>query len=122
MPNQSFNPIQSVGSTVIPAPSKYDWKLSDVSAADAGRTEDALMHKERIAQKVKLELSWKNATTAECAAVLTAFNPQYISITYLDAKAGDYLTKTFYVGDRSAPLYNARLGLWENVSFNVIEQ
>lgn len=118
----SMNPIRAVNGASVPCPSGYVYNLQDVSSSDAGRTEDALMHKERIAQKVKLELSWKNVTTVECAAVLTAFNPQYISITYLDAKAGDYLTKTFYVGDRSAPLYNARLGLWENVSFNVIEQ
>ena len=118
-----YNPIKQVGSTTnIPTPSKYEYKLSDVSAADAGRTEDAKMHKMRIAQKVHLELEWQYMTTAQAATILTAFNPEYISVQYLDPKAGGYATKTFYVGDRSAPAYNTRLGLWENISFNIIEQ
>jgi hypothetical protein len=118
-----YNPIYSVGtSTNIPTPSKFEYKLSDVSAADAGRTEDGKMHKMRIAQKVHLELEWQYVTTAQASTILTAFNPEYISVKYLDPKAADFVTKTFYVGDRSAPAYNTKLGLWENVSFNIIEQ
>lgn len=118
-----YNPIQAVGTnTNIPAPSSYEYKLSDVSAADAGRTEDGKMHKMRIAQKVHLELSWQNVTTAVASTVLTAFNPEYIDVTYLDPKAGTTVTKRFYVGDRSAPAYNVARGLWSNISFNIIEQ
>lgn len=121
MPNE-YNPIQSVGGVTVACPSKYEYKLSDVSAADAGRTEDAKMHKMRIAQKVHIELAWQNIQTAVASVILNAFNPEYIDVTYLDPKAGGYVTKTFYVGDRSAPSYNTRMGLWSNVSFNIIEQ
>ena len=48
------------------------------------------------------------------------FNPEYITVCYLDAMEGDYITKVFYVGDRTAPLYNTRMGLWQNVSFDLI--
>lgn len=123
MPNQAYNPLQSVDSLTVPSPSKYEWKESDVSAKDAGRTEDAVMHKMMIARKIHLELSWDYLTIAECSTVLTAFTrSEYFPVKYLDAKAGGYMTKTFYVGDRSTPLYNAVKGLWENVSFNIIEQ
>lgn len=118
-----YNPIKSVGgNTNIPTPSSFEYKLSDVSAADAGRTEDGKMHKMRIAQKVHLELSWAYVTTADASAILNAFNPEYINVQYLDPKSNGYVTKRFYVGDRSAPAYNTRLGLWENISFNIIEQ
>lgn len=118
-----YNPIQAVGSnTNIPCPSSYEYKLSDVSAADAGRTEDGKMHKMRIAQKVHLELAWQNVSTAVASTVLTAFNPEYLNVTYLDPMAGTFQTKRFYVGDRSAPSYNVRLGIWSNISFNIIEQ
>lgn len=80
------------------------------------------MHKKRIGQLVKLELAWNNVTTAEASAILTAFNPEYINVRYLDAKSGSFQTREFYVGDRSAPLYNATLGLWSNISFNIIER
>lgn len=121
MPNQTYNPIQSVGGVAIPAPSKYDWKLSDVSSADAGRTEDALMHKMMIAQKVHLELEWEYVTDSEAYTILNAFNAEYLNINYYDYKAMAFQTKTFYVGDRSVSTYNRYMGI-STISFNVIEQ
>lgn len=121
MPNQAYNPIKSVGGVTVPVPSKYDWKLSDVSAADAGRTEDALMHKMRIAQKVHIELEWQNITDADAQVILVAFQPEYISIQYYDYKALAFQTKTFYVGDRSVTTYSRLLGR-STLSFNIIEQ
>lgn len=121
MPDQAFNPIKTVGGVAIPCPSKYDWKLSDVSAADAGRTEDALMHKMRIAQKVHIELEWQNVSDSVAQAVLTAFQPEYINVNYFDYKAMAFQTKRFYVGDRTVTSYNRLLGIG-TISFNIIEQ
>lgn len=121
MPNQTYNPIRSVGGTTVPVPSKYDWKLSDVSSADAGRTEDAKMHKLRIAQKVHIDLEWQNVSDADARTILTAFQPEYISIQYFDYKAMNYQTKTFYVGDRTVSAYS-RAKKMSTISFNIIEQ
>ena len=118
----SYNPLESVGGVAVPCPSTYEYKLSDVSAADAGRTEDGLMHKMRIGQKVHLQLAWNGITTANASTILNAFNNEYISVKYLDPMQNSYVTKTFYVGDRSVPAYSVRLGLWQNISFNVIER
>lgn len=120
--NQLYNPISSVDGHTVRPPSEYQWSLQDVSDPDAGRTEDALMHKLRITQKVKLQLAWNNISTGDASNILTAFNPEYITVEYLDPMAGAYLTKRFYVGDRSAPMYNNTIGVWSNVSFNIIEQ
>lgn len=118
-----YNPIQSVdGKSIAKCPSSYLWKLEDVSASDAGRTEDTMMHKKRIGQVVGIELSWQNITTAEVSALLQAFNPEYITVCYLDAMEGEYVTAEFYVGNRSAPMYNTRRGLWSNLSFNLIKR
>lgn len=116
------NPIRSVDGKSVKCPSSYIWKLEDVSAADAGRTEDTVMHKNRVGQLVGLELSWQNISTADVSEILRAFNPQYINVCYLDAMHGKYVTSEFYVGNRSAPMYNATKGLWSNVSFNIIER
>lgn len=114
------NPIKSVGGVAIKAPSVYKWKLQDVSANDAGRTEDGTMDKMRIGQVVGIDLTWNNVTVEAASVILKAFNPEYISVSYLDAMAGKYLTEDFYVGDRSAPLYNCETGLWSNISFSII--
>ena len=117
-----YNPIRSVDGHSVKCPSAYTWKLEDISSSDAGRTADTTMDKMRIGQVVGLELSWKNLTTEEVSAILKAFNPEYIMVSYLDAMEGTYVESEFYVGNRSAPLYNAAKGLWSNVSFNLIER
>lgn len=78
--------------------------------------------KKRLGQCVKLELEWKYTTIKEAAAILKAFNPEYINVTYLDAMAGDWKTSEFYVGDRAVPMYNSRMNRWEGISFNIIER
>lgn len=117
-----LNPIRSVDGKAVKCPSSYLWKLEDVSAFDAGRTEDTVMDKMRIGQIVGIELSWSYLTTEEVSAILTAFNPEYITVTYLDALKGNFETAEFYVGNRSSPLYNTKIGRWESVSFNLIKR
>lgn len=118
----AYNPIRTVDGAYIYTPASYVYKLEDVSAADAGRTEDGNMQKMRIGQLVKLELKWTYLSTAKCSEILQAFNPQYITVNYLDLLTGGYRTAVFYVGNRSAPSYNTRLNLWEDLSFNIIER
>lgn len=119
---QNDNPIKSVDGKAVKCPSSYLWKEEDVSSSDAGRTEDTVMHKNRIGQLVGIEIAWQNITTAEISAILNAFDPEYVKVCYLDAKKGGYVTTTFYVGNRSAALYNASKGLWSNLSFNLIDR
>lgn len=116
------NPIRSVNGQPIPCPSSFQWALEDLSSSDAGRTEDTIMDKKRIGQIVKLNLEWQNISISNASTILKAFNPEYLTICYLDAKSGSYRTSTFYVGNRTAPLYNSKLGVWSKISFNVIER
>ena len=117
-----YNPIQSVGGVTVPCPSSYAFKLSDISAADAGRTEDTTMDKMKIGQVVHLELSWGYLTDEQVQTVLNAFDAEYFQVTYRNAKTNSFETSWFYAGDRTAALYNSTFGLWSNVSFNIIER
>lgn len=117
-----------VGGATMPCPSKFEWGLQDVSAADSGRVEDenALMYKNRIAQKVKIGLEWVAVSDADAATILNAFDPEYFDVTYHDPKANAVVTKTFYRGDASAPAYwwvdNNNGFTYETISFNIIER
>lgn len=117
-----YNPIRSVDGVEIPTPSSYAYKLDDVSASDAGRTEDVMMHKKRIGQVVGIELAWNYINDAQVSAILKAFDPEYITVEYKDAKENSFVTDVFYVGNRQAPMYNARMGLWTSLSFNLIRR
>lgn len=121
MPNQQYNPIQTVDGVAIPCPSMYVWGINDISDSDAGRCESGLMHKNRIARKRKLELEWQNIPILEAQKVLQAFEPEYVTVKCLDPLAGGYVTKKFYSGDQTVPVYNVRINAW-TVSFNIIEQ
>ena len=114
-----------VNNVDIPCPSKFEYGIQDVSAADSGRTEDALMWKNRVAQKVKINLEWLAVSDADAATILNAFDPEYFNVTYHDPKANAVVTKTFYCGDRNAPFYwwmdNAGWS-FRNISFNIIER
>nr|DAT82599.1 MAG TPA: hypothetical protein [Caudoviricetes sp.] len=122
MEYDEYNPLRSVDGKLVKCPSSYQWKMQDISASDAGRTEDTKMDKKRIGQIRKIEFEWQNVSIEDAAAILQAFNPEYIEVCYLDAMTGTYRTSEFYVGDRSTPLYNAKLGVWNNVAFNIIER
>lgn len=117
-----YNPIKSVDGKPVKCPSSFKWSINDISQSDAGRTEDTVMDKKRIGQCVKLEFEWQNISTSDASDILTKFNPEYVNICYLDPMKGTYVTSEFYMGDRSAPLYNSRKGIWSNVAFNAIER
>lgn len=109
----------------MPCPSVYQWGLQDVSAAESGRDEVALMHKNRVAQKRKIQLAWNGKNWQTVSQILTAFNPQYVQVTYPDMLSGRYETRTFYVGDRSAPVkiwFEGTRKIMETLSFDIIER
>ncbi len=121
--SENYNPIRSVNGMPVKCPDAYSWKLEDISSSDAGRTESTVMDKKRIGQIVGIELSWQWLTTLEISKILKAFNPEYISVCYLDPMEGEYVTAEFYVGNRSAPLYDlSQGGLWSNLAFNLIKR
>ena len=115
--------ILQVNGTYIPDPSSLQWGIQSVSDQNAGRTTDGKMHVNLITRKRKLELAWNNVDFATTSEILQAVNPETFSVTYLDALTNTRLTKTFYVGDRSAMVYSYSDGYkrYTNVAFNIIE-
>lgn len=108
----------------MPCPSVFNWGLQDISAAESGRTDDTMMHKNRVGQKRKIGLQWNCPDRQTTARILQAFNPEYINVTYPDAMSGADETRTFYVGDRSAPvkMWWTNKKRMESVSFDIIER
>ncbi len=108
----------------IKEPSEFTYGLQDVSDSSAGRTQDSVMHKNRVAQKVKINLAWTMTTPAETSAILQAFNPEYVMVTYHDALLNATVTREFYTGDKSAPvhIWSANNKRYTKVTLNIIER
>ena len=118
------NGMIKVDGVAIKTPATFSWGLQDVSGSDAGRTMDGVMHKNRIAQKRKIDLVWAMPTPEESHAILVAFNPEYINVTYYDPLDGATVTRTFYTGDKTAAvrIWTVDNKRYESVSFNIIER
>ena len=114
----------AVNGVNMPCPSTWSFGLMDVSAAESGRTDDAKMHKNRVAQKRKISVGYNGVTDAIVHTVLTAINPEYINVTYHDPLVGGKTTKTFYVGDRTAPVkwWFTNKHVYESLTFDLIER
>lgn len=116
---KSSNPIIRVDGVALPAPTSYVWGLQDISKEGSGRSEDLTMSKARVGQVRSLDLKWEKVRIPEAAVILRAFNPEYITVRYLDAMAGGFVTEEFFVGDRNAPLFDTKNGRWESIEFTI---
>lgn len=88
------------------------------------RTDDAIMHKNRVAQKRKIQVGYNGVKDTVAKTVLQAINPEYINVYYYDLMEGGFQTRTFYVGDRSAPFKWWWDGkhILESLTFDLIER
>lgn len=113
-----------VNGKAVKTPSKFEPVLRDISASDSGRTQDTLMHKNRMAQKWTISLAWNHPSPKETSEILTAFDPEYFDVSFINPKTNTRETRTFYAGDRSAPVKQWVVGRerYSQVAFDIIER
>ena len=115
--------LLKINGTYIPNPSSLQWGIQTVSDSSAGRDMKGDMHVNKITDKRKLELTWNNVDFATAREILQAVHHETFDLTYRDALSNEIETRTFYVGDRTAPVYSYAVGMqwYSNVSFDLIE-
>lgn len=115
----------TISGTAVKSPQSYQVVIQDI---DAKATRDArgMLHRDRIATKRKIIATWAPLSLSECKALLDSVKDEFFSVKYLDPWDGGMATRTFYVGDRSAPaltfIDNMGGYYWKNVSFDLVEQ
>ena len=107
---------------ILRSPSDYTVTKSDVSAPDAGRSEDGVMHEMYMGRLYKFALKWANITTNEAMAIISLFAPEYISVKYYDFVTNQMRTTSFYSGDNGLQMYSAALNIVSELSLNIIER
>lgn len=117
-----------INGTAIPDPAKLTWGVQDLDDSEgSGRNANGLMFRDRVAVKRKLTINWGPMETSDLHDILVAIQDEFFELTFaIDPLQGGSLTKTMYVGDRSAPLLqkDIRTGrwLWQSLSANFIER
>lgn len=129
------SPIKSInGVTNLPCPTSYKPDWEDVSRSTAGRTEDGVMHPEKIGTARSYTMEWENITFDQASYILKAFcfekQGETFEATVFDLELGEkdtedpdnsyFITKTCYVGNRNAPVYNMPLEIVSKLSFKII--
>ena len=114
-----------INGVALLAPKSFKFSVMDLDGKTE-RTASGKMKRDRIATKRKLELEWGHLSDAEISSILNMVSPVFFQVTYPDALTGNQQTRTFYVGDRTAPSYSWSPSLqrakWEGLSMSFIEQ
>lgn len=114
--------LVTINGVALPTPSDYQIGVMDITQAE--RNAMGTMIIERIAQKRKLQLSWKYLNGTLLAQIFTAVNPVFFDVTYLDPLTNTYKTGSFYCGDRSTGMIDFLNSVprYKDVQFNLIER
>lgn len=114
----------SINGVAIAAPKSFEVAISDLDG-ESNRNANGEMIRDRIGVKRKLTLEWPPLTQSEISTLLTAVSGVFFTVTYPDPQEG-IVTKTMYVGDRTAPAYfydtKTKQVKWQGLKMNFIEK
>lgn len=111
----------------LPPPSTFQWDIMDVDGEEGtGRDKNGDAFRDRIATKRKLICEWGPLSMEMMSFLLKNIKDEFFELEFPDAEEGERIVKTFYVGDRSAPMYHydaeTSTPLWEGLTCNFVEQ
>lgn len=109
-----------VAVTNLPAETKFDPVIRDISAIGAGRNQAYTMNKKRVGQETDISLEYTNLSNADAARILNAFNPEYVSALINHPRDG-YVTKVFYVSDRETEASTVS-NVWKSIKLSLIQK
>lgn len=102
----------------------FKWTRNDVDGPDAGRTMDAVMHRLRVATKIRLDIQCRPLLQREAEIVLSAILPEYVTVRYQDPMSG-VVIKTMYSNNNPASYCvrkNDGREYWDGIEFPLVEQ
>ena len=101
------------------------WKRNDIDGPNAGRTLSGLMVRDRVATKIRLDITCRQLTLPEIRMLLNLLMPESVSVTYDDPMDG-IVTRTMYTNNNGAkflfPKDEDTKEWWDNVSFPLVER
>ncbi|MEG0133771.1 MAG: DUF6711 family protein [Clostridium sp.] len=114
-----------INGVAIATPKIFQVDIEDIDGESNRNTRGELL-RDRIAIKRKLNLEWAPLKMNEISVLLKAVKDVYFEVNYPDPMEGTMLTKTFYVGGRSAPAHYydgvKNEMLWQGLKMNFIEK
>ena len=101
------------------------WTRNDVDGPNTGRTISGLMVRDRVATKIRLDITCRPLKNDELRTLLNLLLPEFVQVTYDDPMYG-VVTKTMYANNNPAEFLFPRPGdtveYWDNVTFPLVER
>lgn len=99
---------------------------NDLDSDEAGRTLDGVMHRSRVATKIRWDVQTKKLRTSEARMILQLIRPEWVTVRCLDLCQGIRTYKA-YSNNHSIDLAASGLDiegklLWKEFTFPIIEQ
>jgi hypothetical protein len=116
--------VLKINGVNVATPKSFSVTISDLDG-ESNRNAKGELIRDRIAVKRKLSCEWPPLTMGQISTILTAVQGVFFTVEYPDPQIGGLTTKTFYVGDREAPVYRRQPNgdyLWEKLSMDFIEK
>ena len=99
------------------------WSRGDVDGANAGRTQDGTLERDRVAIKYRWDITCRPLTASELSTILTLIEPEFVSVAYTDPKDNTVKTAQYYSNNFPATYLIRRSNgeeLWSGLTFPLI--
>lgn len=99
------------------------WQRNDLDSAESGRTMDGVMHRGRVASKIRLDVTCRPLRSEEARILLNAIFPEYLLVEYTDPMLG-LVIKQMYSNNNPAThmlLQDDGTEWWHDISFPLVE-
>lgn len=118
--------IDGVDITPYIAHQGVKWTRNDVDGPTTGRTMSGLMVRDRVATKIRLDVTCRPLTGSELHTLLNALLPVFVQVTYEDPMYG-LVTKTMYANNNPATFFKKKMKTgtteyWIDVTFPLVER
>lgn len=117
--------ITSINNITVQEPSSLKYGEIYIHDEDSGRFASGLAYIGIIAEKRTLSLEWRSIRPAAAQTILGAVrSDQFFDVTYFEPDANSYVTRTFYLGDRTVQFLQWFSGgeAYASLTFDLIER
>ena len=117
--------IKINGVEIAEYPTEFTVTPLDVDNAETtNRAADATLHRDRIAEKRQIDMSFGLIEWPVMATLLQSMSNPYFEVYYPDPMEGNYVTKTFYVNNRPCQAAVEQKGklYWKGLKFTLTER
>jgi len=117
--------INGTNITPLIAYQGVQWKRNDIDGPNAGRTLSGLMIRDRVATKIRLDITCTPLTLEQVRTLLNLIYPEFVTVMYDDPMEG-IVTKVMYSNNNGAQFLFAKdndsVEMWDNVTFPLVER